>query len=105
MACFRHERERLALSQAADLCRSAATAVEFPKFQKGMPVKIPRRLAVVTLALSTFVMAPRLASPGCSTSCTSTRSQTEICSTCCRLCISDKGVVTYDNCDTRCISM
>lgn len=42
---------------------------------------------------------------GCSTSCTTSRGQTEICTTCCRTCINLKGEVTYSNCDTRCVSM
>lgn len=68
-------------------------------------MKSPRVLAAMTLLVSTFAIAPRMASAGCTTNCSTERSQIEICTTCCRICVTSGGVVTYDNCDTRCVWM
>ncbi len=43
------------------------------------------------------------ASAGCTTDCSTERSQISICTTCCKTCINSQGVETYSNCDTRCI--
>ena len=68
-------------------------------------MKSTRGLAVL-IGLLALAVAPRMASSGCTTTCDSWSSSTgAICSSCCKFCINDQGVVTYDACNTRCITV
>lgn len=68
-------------------------------------MKISRLLGALFVAFGIIAAVPPTpASAGCSTSCTNYRTQIEFCSSCCRVCINLKGEVTYEGCDTSCVS-
>lgn len=43
-------------------------------------------------------------SAACDTACTRWRTQTQFCSSCCRVCTNQKGEIIYNECDTACVS-
>lgn len=64
---------------------------------------LSRRLAVLGIAAFCLFSGPAPALAACSTACTKWRTQTEICSECCRTCINQRGETTFEGCDTVCV--
>lgn len=64
---------------------------------------IARILAGATIALALFTGTEFPASADCQSSCTTERTQIQICSTCCKVCWNAQGVETYNYCNTRCV--
>jgi hypothetical protein len=64
-----------------------------------MKTRFLAALAVIILAA-----APPPVSAACNTSCSTYRTQTEMCTSCCKICYNAQGQETFNACDTRCVS-
>lgn len=67
-------------------------------------MKISGLLGALCLTFGMISVPAPPVSAGCATSCESYRTQTEFCSTCCRVCVNQNGQTTYEGCDTACVS-